>query len=178
MYLVTLPQNKLEQDGRVAGWHRISLTRDGKRALRDLCVGLRDKDITTVCGSDLDSDAVRLIANELHTDYREEFRYRRFNIGRNHAAKANHVAVLIESKVNAWKDNPIIPMHGGDSWASLEKRLRLMMSLAEKQDIVFVTDAQTATLIVYGVPQALLMNGTGLKPGGVYRVEKRDVAAA
>lgn len=179
MYLVTLPENKLERNGRIAGWHRVPMTREGKRALLASCADLKDKGIVSVCGSDLDSEAVRLVANELHTDYREEFRYRRFNIGRNHGAKANHVTLLLEGMVNKWKDNPIVPVHSGDSWSSLEKRLKFITSLVEKPEtIAFVTDARTATLLVYNRPNALLMNGTGLKPGRIYKVEQPQVADA
>lgn len=171
MYLVTLPPNKLERNGRVAGWHRVPLSREDKRTLSDLIGNL--KDATLVCGSDLDSDAVRLIANELHTDYREEFKYRRLNVGKQHGAKANHAMMLLEHRVQQWKDNPIVPLHGGDSWTSLSKRLSAITALLDRPEkVVFVTDARTATLIIYGKPEALLMNGSGLQPSKVYKVEK------
>lgn len=171
MYLVTLPQNKLERSGRIAGWHRIPLSREDKRTLADLVSSLTG--IALICGSDLDSDAVRLVANELHADYREEFKYRRLNVGKQHGSKVSHALMILDQYVQRWKDNPIMPLHGGDSWASLNKRIQAITALLDRpEQVVFVTDARTATLLIYNKPDALLMNGTGLQPGKLYKVER------
>lgn len=169
MYLLTLPPNRLERKGRVAGWSPVPL--DDAATVRSLCNGLRDKGIVCAYASDLDEDALNIVADELHTERIPSFHYRRFNVGRNHKAKHGHVTMIVDHLVGQWQGDESIPIRGGDSWKSLHKRLESIWKLIDRPEpVVFVTDAQTATLVVYRNPKALLMNGTGLKPGKVYTV--------
>jgi broad specificity phosphatase PhoE len=174
MYLLTLPENRLERKGRMAGWTHLHLERQAKQDVHNLCQQLKDKGITCAISSDLDVDALHIVGSELHTDKFNDFSYRRFNIGRNHGAKAGHVQMILEQLIGKWKDNDAIPIRGGDSWKSVERRLLASVSklLDRPGPLVFITDAQTATLVVYGKPEALLINGTGLKPARIYKVEK------
>lgn len=172
MYLLTLPENRLERKGRVAGWTMMHLERQAQRDIHNLSKQLEGK-VDYAVSSDLDADALNIVASELHTDCCHDFHYRRFNVGRNHGAKSGHVRMIIENLIDKWKLNDCIPIRGGDSWKSLEKRLLTSVAkLLDKPKSVFITDAQSATLIIYGTPEALLMNGTGLKPGKIYKVEK------
>lgn len=169
MYLLTLPENYLERKGRVTGWVTLHLKDTEKAQLRPLCAQLQGKGIACAYSSDLDSDALNVVADELKVERIPSFHYRRFNVGRNHKAKRGHVTMIVDHLVSEWQGNPAIPMRGGDSWMSLHKRLESIWKLLDRTEpLVFVTDAQTATLIVYRDPKALLMNGTGLKPGKVY----------
>lgn len=171
MYLMTMPENRLERKGRVAGWVSLHMAEKDKVQLRSLCSQLKDKGIACAYSSDLDEDALDTVASELGVPKIPSFHYRRFNVGRNHKAKAGHVTMLVDHLVGQWQANEAIPIRGGDSWMSLHKRLESIWKLIDRPEpLVFVTDAQTATLIVYRNPKALLMNGTGLKPGKVYVV--------
>lgn len=175
LYLIAAPQNKLEQKGRVAGWRFVPIEREGKKQLREMCAALQDKGVTCVLSSDLDADAGRIVANELHASFREDFALRRFNCGRHHASKNDHYERILEHVLSKWATNRDIPVRGGDSWTSVEKRvLKTVHNLVEKHEtLALVTDAKTATLIVHGKPEALVMNGKGLQAGKIYVIGKK-----
>lgn len=175
LYLIATPQNKLEQKGRVSGWRFVPIEREGKKQLREMCAALRDKGVSCAYASDLDAEALHIVADELHIPFREDFGLRRVNAGRHHAAKIGYYIGILEHVIPKWGANPDIPIRGGDSLSSIKKRLlKSVDRLLEKQeDIALVTDAMTATLIVHQKPEALLMNGQGLKPGKIYKVPGR-----
>ena len=174
IYLISVPQNKLEEKGRVAGWRFVPWERDSKKKLRDLCQPLKDKHVTCIYSSDLDEDAGRIVASELHCEHRADFGLRRFNAGRNHGAKANYYESVLERVIEQWAGNPSVPVRGGDSWVSVEKRLFKAMDkiMAKDGDLVLVTDAHTATLLRDRKPGALVANGNGTQPGKVFVVKK------
>jgi len=172
MYLLTLPENRLERKNRVAGWVNVHLDKQSRKELHELSAQLKDKGITCVYGSDLDIDAVNLVATDLKVSQCAFREYRRFNVGRNHGAKAGHVKMVLEKVIEQWKKNTEIPIRGGDSWISVDRRLLQGVAklVAKPETTLLVTDATTATLIVHAKPEALVMNGTGLKPGRIYKV--------
>lgn len=171
MYLVTRPSDKLEAKGRVSGWRHTPLERESKVKLHELAAQLKDKGVTCVYASDLDAEAGRIVSSELDVPFREDFGLRRFNIGRHHATKESHVTGVLEIVVKRWVDNPDIPIRGGDSLTSLEKRIgRAIDKLSAKPEtIALVTDTGTANFLTMRKPEALLLNGSGYKPGKVYR---------
>jgi broad specificity phosphatase PhoE len=174
IYLLTEPPNTLEAKGRVLGAYPAHWTSAARNQLRAVCQPLKEKGIQYVYFSDLDADAGNIVASELHVPFQREFGLRRFNPGRHHGCKADHVERILESLIGKWRNNQAIPIRGGDSWLSLEKRLfRTFDRLMNKEEVaVVVTDAHTATLIQLREPQALTMNGTGCKPGKIYVVSK------
>lgn len=174
IYLLTEPQNTLEVKGRVLGNYPAHWNRAGRDVLHEICGPLKDKGVQYVYFSDLDEDAGHIVASELNVSFQREFGLRRFNVGRHHSGKADHVESVLESLIGKWRDNQAIPIRGGDSWLSVEKRLfrtfdRLM---AKEETSVVVTDAHTATLIQLRTPQALTMNGAGCKPSKIYLVKR------
>lgn len=175
LYLIATPQNKLEAKGRVSGWRFVPIEREGKKQLREMCAALRDKGVTHVLSSDLDADAGRIVADELHVPFREDFALRRFNCGRHHASKAAYFEGILEHVITKWAGNRDVPVRGGDSWTSVEKRVlkAIHLLIAKGETVAVVTDAKTATLIVHGKPEALVMNGKSLKPGKIYVVPGR-----
>lgn len=134
LYLVPTPENKLDRKGRETGWHRVPLDRDSKKEFRERLKQLSGKGVQYVLGSDLDTEAVHVAANELHVPARTEFALRRFNLGRHHAAKTADVITLLGTASERWKVNPDIPIRGGDSLSSYRKRFWGMIDKILAQD--------------------------------------------
>lgn len=174
IYLLTEPPNALEAKGRVLGAYPAHWKREGKLQLRQLSASLKDKGVKFVYGSDLDGDAVHIVADELHVPFSKEYGLRRFNPGRHHGGKLDYLQGIFEQLISKWKANDSVPIRGGDSWRSLEKRLFKAVDqiIAKEECAVLVTDARTATLIRNREPKALVMNGEALKPGKIYMVER------
>jgi broad specificity phosphatase PhoE len=147
-----------------------------RRQLREICQPLKDKEVKYAYGSDMDADALNIIADELHVPCAREYGLRRFNCGRQHGAKLDHVQGILEQLIQKWRTNPDVPIRNGDSWRSVEKRLFKAVDriLQKEESAVIVTDARTATLIVYREPKALVMNGEGLKPSKIYVIKKPE----
>jgi broad specificity phosphatase PhoE len=176
IYLVVAPPNKLEEKNRVGGWRNVPWTREAKKQLHAMAADLKGKAVKYVAGSDLDSEAGNLLASELNVPFREDFRLRRFNCGRHHAAKSDHFADVLERLFGQWSANPDIPVRGGDSLTSLNKRLlkTARAILASEDEIAFVTDSRTASFVIYGTPKSLNMNGGGLKAGKIYVLKGKN----
>lgn len=165
----------MEAKGRIPGWRFVPLEAKQKKELHEMCASLKDKGVTCVHFSDLDSAAGQIVASELSVPFREDFALRRVNVGWHHGNKADHVERVFETVIGKWKDKPEVPIRGGDSWASIQKRIfkSIEKLLAKDEVIALLTDARTATLIVHQTPESLTMNGKGLKPGKIYQVAHR-----
>lgn len=173
VYVVSMPPNKLDNKKRVSGWRSVPLERTESTILREIVAVLKDKGVKCVYSSDLDEDAGRTVANELHCEFRDEYGLRRFNPGRHHASKSNHFETVLERVVAHWRTDPTVPVRGGDSLLSLERRLfKTAERICRLDDVAIVTDSHTATLIRDRTPEALLANGSGVKQGKVFMVKK------
>jgi broad specificity phosphatase PhoE len=161
LYLVPTPENKLDLKGRETGWHRVPLDRNAKKAFRERLKQLSDKGVQYVLGSDLDTEAVNVAANELHVPPRTEFALRRFNLGRHHAAPADAVQSVLGTVLEQWKANPDIPLRGGDSLTSYQKRFVsfVRQKLTEKGTAAIVTDLRSIRMMRDFDPHALINNG-------------------
>lgn len=161
LYLVPTPENRLDRKGRETGWHRVPLDRDGKKVFREKLKQLADKEIQYVMGSDLDTEAVNVAANELKLPCRTEFALRRFNLGRHHAATADTVNTILGTVLEQWKGNKDIPLRGGDSLTSYEKRFVAFVrkKLTEKGTAALVTDLRSIRMLRDFDPHALINNG-------------------
>jgi broad specificity phosphatase PhoE len=179
IYLLTEPPNTLEAKGRVLGNYPAHWTSASKKMLHEICMPLKDKGVKFVYFSDLDADAGCIVASELNVPFQREHGLRRFNCGRHHGGKLDYFQGILEQLIPKWRDNDSIPIRGGDSWVSVEKRLFKTVSriLAKEETSVIVTDARTGTLIQFQEPRALIMNGTGCKPGRIYIVKKPGTGA-
>lgn len=161
LYLVPTPENQLDRKSRETGWHRVPLDRDSKKQFRERLKQLTGKGVEYVLGSDLDTEAVNVAANELKLPARTEFALRRFNIGRHHAAPAVAVNILLGTVIERWKENPDIPLRGGDSRTSYEKRFVAFVrkKLTEKGSAALVTDLRSIRMLRDLDPHALINNG-------------------
>jgi len=145
LYLVPTPENKLDLKGRETGWHRVPLDRTAKKAFRERLKQLSDKGVQYVLGSDLDTEAVNVAANELHVPPRTVFELRRFNIGKYHGGPSSDIDPLLGTILERWKHNPTMPFKCGDSLISYQKRLIsfVRQKLTEKGTAALVTDLRT-----------------------------------
>jgi broad specificity phosphatase PhoE len=175
IYLLTEPLNTLEAKGRVLGNYPAHWNGEGKKLLREICQPLKDKGVAFAYASDLDADALHIVADELHIPVSKEYGLRRFNCGKQHGAKLDHLQGILDNLIQKWKANPDVPIRNGDSWRSVEKRVFKAVDriLEKEQSAVIVTDARTASLMVFREPKALVMNGEALKPAKIYVIGKK-----
>lgn len=165
LYLIPTPENKLDRKGRETGWHRVPLDRDSKKQFRERLKQLSDKGVQYILGSDLDTEAVHVAANELHVAPRTEFALRRLNLGRHHAMPTDSIDAILGTVLEQWKNDPDIPIRGGDSLTSYQKRFVAFVrkKLTEKGTAALVTDLRTiralGTLQKQFDPQAFVGNG-------------------
>lgn len=181
LYLVPTPENKLDRKGRETGWHRVPLDRDSKKEFRERLKQLSDKGVQYVVGSDLDTEAVHVAANELHVPARTEFALRRFNLGRHHAAPADAVNTVLGTVLEQWKGNPDIPLRGGDSLTSYQKRFVAFVReklLAQKGTAAVVTDLRSIRMMRDFEPHALISNGNPVFRNKIYKLETADAPRA
>jgi broad specificity phosphatase PhoE len=176
LYLVPLPENKLDRKGRETGWHRVPLDRESKKEFRERLKILTDKGVQYVLGSDLDTEAVNLAANELHLPQRIEFGLRRFNLGRHHATASDTLNSILGTVLEQWAANPDVPLRGGDSRTSYEKRFIAFISkkITEKGTAALVTDLRSirvlGTLVKGFDPHALISNGNEVFRNRIYKL--------
>jgi broad specificity phosphatase PhoE len=174
IYLLTEPPNTLEAKGRVLGNYPAHWNKAGKNLLRETCQQLKDKGVQYAYFSDLDADAGHIVSTELNIPFQREHGLRRFNAGRHHGGKLDYFQGILEQLIPKWRNNDSIPVRGGDSWVSVEKRLFKTFDriMAREETSVVITDARTATLIQLRDPKALTMNGSGCKPAKIYMVNR------
>ena len=176
IYLLTTPPNTLEAKGRALGNYPSHLNSASRKHLREVSAPLKDKEIKFAYASDTDAEALHIVADELHVPFSKEYGLRRFNCGKQHGAKLDHLQGILEQLIQKWKKNADIPIRNGDSWRSVEKRLFKTVDqiMAKEESAVIVTDSRTASLIVYRHPKALVMNGEALKPAKIYVIGKKQ----
>ena len=175
LYVIPTPENILERKHRVAGWRMVMLDRAASKRLQDMAKHLKDSGAARVLCSDLDEEAGRILGRELKLPVKAEFSLRRFNFGRHHAApedKANDILQELETK---WEKNPAIPIRGGDSWMSFEKRfVKAIKNLLDQDGTsILATDVRMVGVIRDNFTRhSLVQNGNAPKRTSIYKVEK------
>jgi broad specificity phosphatase PhoE len=140
LYLISLPQSKIERRGRIPGWSRLRLDRETARHLIALAAMLKGRVISKVFAADLHGDAARIVADELKVPYKALRNLRGFNLGRNSGRKIEEVDAVLDSMARRWIDSSIIPIAEGDSLISYSRRfLRTAEQIiGDNQDVVLV----------------------------------------
>jgi broad specificity phosphatase PhoE len=182
LYLVPSPENKLDRKGRETGWHRVPLDRESKKEFRERLKILADKGVQYVLAADIQSEAAAIAANELHVPSRLQFELRPFNLGRHHAAPTDAVQSVLGTVLEQWAGNPDVPLRGGDSATSYQKRFVsfVQKKLTEKGSAALVTDLRSIRVLATlerGLDlHALVNNGNALPRNKIYRLMGGDDA--
>lgn len=175
IYVISTPPNKLDKKDRVSGWRDVPLDKKAKKEWVDILMQVKDKGVKQVLASDLDGEAAHLAANELRVPVQLDFVYRRFNVGRHHASPRTRVDELLGALEFKWKQNPDIPLKGGDSLTSYRKRFERNFTrlLDGKEDVLFITDPRTMHSIRGQFdPRALVPNGSAIDRKKIFKVGK------
>jgi broad specificity phosphatase PhoE len=186
LYLISLPQSKIERRGRISGWSRLRLDRDTARHLVALAAMLRGRTISKVYGADLHGDAVRIVADELKVPYKALRNLRGFNLGRNSGRKTEEVDAVLETMVRRWVDSSIIPIAEGDSLVSYSRRfLRTVENImSDKQDVIIVLHPREIAVVRASLKketvQEKLASVNHVQYGKIFivRIEEKELGAA
>jgi broad specificity phosphatase PhoE len=180
LYIASTPLNKLDLKQRVSGWYFIPLERKAKEAWKAMLAPLKDKGIERVFSSDLDQEAANLAGNELHIPVSTDFSFRRYNFGRHHATKLDSVTDILQKLEGKWKTNADIPIKGGDSLTSFNKRFarRFNCLLSATGTGLFISDPLTIGFVRDGMTaHALIPNGNMVKRDKIYKVQSAGTSA-
>jgi broad specificity phosphatase PhoE len=169
MFLVPLPENRLDRRGRAVGWQRVPMDRDGKANLLNLAAQLKDRGVTEVWASDLDKHPATLVAQELKATVRTEFSLRRFNWGNQHGAPLTKAEKILNEVSKKWEKNEDIPLRGGDSYTSFRKRWeRMYEKLILLDCVALVTDEMSIRWLRERNSHSLIRNGNALSRDKIY----------
>lgn len=124
MILFILPAaTTYDVQGRVAGWKATPASRDSIKQLKLLIPRLRELRPSRVVASDLDFQSAQLLARKLDIPFDEWNVLRRLNVGKLHGTNLYKFQELYKNVQAQWKSNPDIPIKGGDSLTSYQKRM-------------------------------------------------------
>jgi broad specificity phosphatase PhoE len=175
IYLIPLPENRLDRRGRASGWRQVPIERDGKSKLRELAGQLKDRGVTEVFASDLDKYAAECVAQELKAAVRTEFSLRRFNFGHCHGSPLAKAEGILKDLLSKWEHNADVPIRGGDSLTSFRKRWdRMYEKLTRLDCAALVADIQTIRWLKEREPHSLIRNGNTLSRDKVYCIRRLD----
>lgn len=148
-----------DRQGRVMGWRATPCSRESLRELKALVPRLQELGPTKVIGSDLDHDSVWLLSRKLRVPYEEWHSLRRLNAGKLHGAPLSTFEEVLSTLP---KDKPDVPIKGGDSLTSFQKRVAASKERLRKLD--------GTTVVVAGEREICAMLGTSakLERGRVY----------
>lgn len=173
IFLIPLPENRLDRRGRAVGWQRVPVERGGKGKLRELAGQLKDRGVEEVWASDLDAPAAKLVADELKAALRTEFSMRRFNWGNQHGAPLVRAEKILGEVSKRWESNPDIPVRGGDSLTSFRKRWdKMYTKLMTLNCIAVVADEQTIRWLRERSSHSLIRNGNAISRDKIYCMRK------
>ncbi len=138
-------------DERELGWRPLYLTREQRRQLKGFVTQMRGRPVDKVFASDLARPAGELVARKLRVPFQALYGLRPFNFGR-HSGKRTEDAEAVLAQVAArWEHGqPTVPIRGGDSWTSFERRFgRCIMELwrGELRNVIIVTDLRGVQII-------------------------------
>jgi broad specificity phosphatase PhoE len=185
LYLISLPQSKVERRGRVAGWSRLRLDRETSRHLIDLAAMLKGRNIAKVYASDLHGDAAGLVGDQLHASHRCLRNLRGLNLGRNSGRKVEEVDAVLETMARRWVASSIIPIAEGDSLVSYSRRFLRMVDqiISDKQDAALVLHPREIAAVRAHLKkddvQTKLASSHHVQHGKIFivRVEERELGA-
>lgn len=138
MYWCLPAANIYDKQERVCSHRFTPTSRNELRKLTQLVPRLRELGISLVVCSDLDAQSGDALARRLNVPYEEWQSLRRLNAGKLHGTDADKFRKLFDSLTE--RD---VPVRGGDSHASFEKRIRASKERLAKatQNILVVADA-------------------------------------
>jgi broad specificity phosphatase PhoE len=189
IYLVPLPPTKLTRRGRVNGYSYVKVDREGEHQLKTLAKRLRDRGIAQVVAADIHERPANLLAKEIGAPKRVTQKLRGFNFGRFAGRHTDEVDRVLLDLFKLWSRDQIVPIAGGDSWVSYERRFisairRLVDSTGH--DVVLLLEPREIAVVRNIVrpgdpdqPDWLSIASFGhadIKPGKIYRVVKQEVA--
>jgi|SRR5581483_2645508 len=122
IYLVPLPPTKLVRRGRVNSHAYVKLDRESEHHLKALAKQLRNRGIAQVVAADIHEQAANLLAKEIGAQKRVSQKLRGFNFGRFSGRHTDEVDKVLLDLFKQWSRNQIVPIAGGDSWVSYERR--------------------------------------------------------
>jgi broad specificity phosphatase PhoE len=160
MILFVLPaRTYMEQQERVMGWRQVNADRAALRELKALVPRLRELGAKKVVVSDLDGQSGWLLGRRLNVPVEEWNSLRRFNVGKHHGEDGSQFAKLEAELETKWKSNPDIPVKGGDSLKSFNKRMAASRDKLKALDgAVVVADRRTIAALI-AAPDAKLEHG-------------------
>jgi broad specificity phosphatase PhoE len=175
LYAIPTAPNRILRRGKAPGWRRVRLDKAAQEAFVALCGQLRGRGITTVYASDL-HEAEGMIASELlDAPLVTGFQFRSFNPGRSTGRPQADIDRILEVLVaNHWKVNPAVPIRGGDSWVSFDKRFgeSVRRVLQANVSTALVTDyLGMRALRKLGAPSSLIVP---LHPDRIYVIRTKD----
>lgn len=117
LFILPAP-NVYEAQGRVAGHKHTPTSRESLKLLKPLVPRLRELGVSKIICSDLDIATGSYLARRLNIPVEEWQSLRRFNVGKLHGTDQAKF-----SEVYAGLQSPEVPVKGGDSKASFDKRV-------------------------------------------------------
>lgn len=162
MILFILPAATIyDSQGRVAGWKATPASRDSLKQLKALIPRLRELNPSRIVASDLDSQTSSFLARKLDIPFEEWNALRRLNVGKLHGTNSSKFQELYENVQAQWKSNPDIPIKGGDSLTSYQKRMAATKERLSKLEGV--------TIVVASAREIEAITGSGgAQRGRVY----------
>lgn len=153
LYLLQPASNNMTRRARAVGWHTISLDRQGRKEFKERAAKLRDRGIRRIYTPDLFRASASILADILQVPVAERFELRPFNVGKFHGQPESIVAARLAEMRDQWKHNPDIPIRGGDSLTSYNRRfVREANSLLRlNEDAVLLLDARGIASLRGGV---------------------------
>lgn len=153
IYLVPLPETKLDRRGRVAGWAYHRLDRDGEKQLDRVAKMLSKKNVARVEAADIHNKPAEYLSRKLGVPVSVSRKLRGFNFGRISGHKVEEVNEVLAQMVKRWEDSIVIPIAGGDSWVSYQRRFWYQVRdlLQSPVDIVLLLEVrEIAYLLTVG----------------------------
>lgn len=150
LYLIPCPPNKLARKNRESGWRHVPFDRQARKEMENIVEPLRGLGITVIHCSDLETKFAEIVRDKLNVpNVRPDFFLRRFNVGRQHASPCSDVDRIFGELIEKWKKNRDIPMRGGDSLTSFEKRFfKAYQKLTETAGVAaLLVDQRTLSVI-------------------------------
>lgn len=182
LYIAQTAPNHVTRRGRAYGWYQLSINRSGRQYLLDLLSPLRTAGIRRIYADDFHTSDARAAAEALGLPLdaiTQVYELRPFNVGRNHSKPEEILAPILDKLIVQWRDKPDIPIRGGDSWTSYQKRFIHFVArlLDEPGDVLLLTDARGIRTIRSAKPEALAGSAAPVRADRVYTRRKTHGSA-
>lgn len=124
--LFLLPAETIyDKQERVMGARHTPCSRESLRSLKDLGPRLLELGATRVIASDLDEQCAAAIARRINAPVELWQSLRRFNWGKLHGTRAPKADKVYTEMEAIWSNAPDVPIKGGDSRTSYQKRIAI-----------------------------------------------------